>query len=77
MNVISKFNLPISENNGLLDMIIIINATMTSVRVMLVVNPALNRDALAQMFASLHLLNVDVAVTLMVLLQYKKNIKKI
>jgi hypothetical protein len=42
---------------------------------MLVVSPALNRDALAQMFASLHLLNVDVAVTLMVLLQYKKNMK--
>jgi hypothetical protein len=42
---------------------------------MLVVSLALNRDALAQMFASLHLLNVDVAVTLMALLQYKKNIK--
>jgi hypothetical protein len=42
---------------------------------MLVVGPALHRNALAQMFASLHLLNVDVAVTLMALLQYKKNIK--
>jgi len=40
---------------------------------MLVVSPALKRDVLAQMFASLHLLNVDVAVTLMAaLLQYKK-----
>jgi hypothetical protein len=73
MNVIRKFNLPTGENNRLVELIIIINATMTSVRVMLVVNPALNRDALAQIFAYLHLLNVDVAVTLMVLLQYKKN----
>jgi len=40
---------------------------------MLVVSPALNMDALAQMFASLHLLNVDVAVTLMAaLLPHKK-----
>jgi hypothetical protein len=75
MNAISKFNLSIGKNNRLVKLIIIINATMTSVRVMLVVSQALNRDALTQMFASLHLLNVDVAVTLKMLLQYKKNMK--
>ena len=50
----------------------IIIPTMASVRVILVVDPAINRDMQAQMFvASLHL-SVGVAITTMVLLQYKK-----
>jgi hypothetical protein len=48
MNVIGKFNLPIGENDRLLDMIIIINAIMVSVRVMLVVSPALKSEILAK-----------------------------
>ena len=42
---------------------------MASVWVMLVVKPELNSDVPAQMLASFALLNVDVEITLTVLLQ--------
>ena len=69
MDGIGKFSLPVGKNDRLLDMKMILIATMASVWVMLVVKPELNSDVLAQMFASFALLNVDVDITLMVLLQ--------